>query len=241
MSLAELERIIGYTFRDQNLLRLAMSHPSLRYDGNTGVEECNQRLEFLGDAVIQLVISNTLYQRMHKQDEGLLTKLRATLVSARALAKVAREINLGPFLLLARSELANGGRERESALADAMEAMFGALFLDGGLNAATLVAERLFSAMVLDQESLVFVDDGNPKGQLQEIIQTLSNILPTYDVMEEAGPDHNKRFHVVAAWNGHVLGEGQGSSKRVAQAEAARTAVQNPRLREIVTGTAKAN
>lgn len=234
MALEELERIIGYTFRDRNLLRLAMSHPSLRYTGKAGVEECNQRLEFLGDAVLQLVISSALYGRLDKQDEGLLTKLRATIVSARALAKIAREIDLGRFLLLARSETANGGRDRESALADAVESMFGALFLDGGLDAATAAADRLFSSMITDQQSLVFVDDGNPKGQLQEIIQGMSHTLPVYDVKEECGPDHNKFFHVVALWNGKVLGEGRGSSKRNAQAEAARAALKNPNLREVV-------
>ncbi len=231
----ELESIIGYTFRDKSLLRLAMSHPSLRYNGNSGVETCNQRLEFLGDAVVQLVISNTLYVQMDKQDEGLLTKLRATLVSARALAKIAREINLGKFLLLARSETANGGRERESALADAMEAMFGALFLDGGLPAATGAAERLFGTMLTEQQQIISVDDGNPKGQLQEIVQALSGILPSYDLQEEAGPDHQKCFRVAVTLNGILLGEGQGNSKRTAQAEAARAAIQNPRLRELAT------
>lgn len=232
----ELERILGYTFRDQKLLRLAMAHPSLRYGGNTGVEECNQRLEFLGDSVIQLVISNALYHRLDKHDEGTLTKLRATLVSAKALAKVARNINLGRFLVLARSELASGGRDRDSSLADAVEAMFGALFLDGGLLAATQVASMLFATMIAEQQDLVFVDDGNPKGQLQEITQRVSNVLPEYVLQEERGPDHNKFFHIVVSWNGQMLGEGKGNSKRVAQAEAARAAVANPLLREMIAG-----
>lgn len=228
--LDQLEQLLGYKFRDQQLLKLAMLHPSMRFGGRAGVEASNQRLEFLGDAVVQLVISETIYHRLQNQAEGLLTKLRSNVVSEYALARIARQLDMGKFLILARSELANGGRDRDSILADAVEALFGALYLDGGLPAAQDVASRLFSDTIDDRQSQVFVDDGNPKGQLQELTQRINGTLPIYNVTESTGPEHAKFFRVVVEWNGASIGEGSGPNKRVAQARAAREALRHSSL-----------
>lgn len=232
-----LEKIIGYTFKQPELLRTAFTHGSLRYEKTSRLPD-NQRLEFLGDAVLQLVVSDVIYHRLDSTDEGGMTKLRATLVSAKALARVARANNFGKFLLMGRSEEVSGGRERESSLADVVEAMLGAVFLDGGFQAATQVVRHLFTDLVNEKERMLASDDGNPKGRLQEIVQVDTHLLPEYEITSEFGPDHNKRFQASVSWNGLVLGKGAGRTKRDAEAEAARIAIEYPELTKIVAAYA---
>lgn len=224
-----LESVFGYTFRDRALLTEALTHASLGYESQHSQPD-NQRLEFLGDAVIQLLLSELLYQRYREADEGLLTKTRAQLVSTKALAKIARGIHLGGFLLMGRGEESHGGRERDSSLADALEAIAGAVFLDGGMEAARHLAQRLFTA---ELESLGATPvDQNPKGQLQEMLQAISPQSPSYRIIEESGPDHAKSFVAIVLWDGRELGRGLGRSKKEAEVDAARVALQSASLTE---------
>ncbi len=228
-----LESIINYRFRNPQNLRQALTHASLRYEGATTASLDNQRLEFLGDAVLQLVISEQLFQRLPTSDEGGLTKMRATVVSSKALAQVARELDLGRFIIMGRGEEASGGRNRDSVLADVVEALFGAAYLDGGLEAARGVILTLLGSSVANQKQSK-LDELNPKGRLQEIVQDLSSILPSYQIVREHGPDHNKHFMASVSWNGQLLGEGAGRSKKEAEIAAANAALQNPQLKVIV-------
>lgn len=217
-----LEARIGHQFNDRSLLNQALTHASLGYETQHAQPD-NQRLEFLGDAVIQLLLSEILFQRFLDADEGLLTKVRAQLVSTKALARVARQIQLGGFLLMGRGEESHGGRERDSSLADAMEALVGGVFLDGGMDAARCVAQRIFLPEIQKLgESPV---DQNPKGQLQEILQAVSTQSPSYRIVDQSGPDHSKSFVAVVVWAGRELGRGLGKSKKEAEVEAARAAL----------------
>jgi len=222
-----LETILGHTFKDQALLRLALTHASISYE-NQRSQDDNQRLEFLGDAVLQLALSHFLYQRLPQADEGVLTKSRAHLVSTKALARLARRLGLGRYLIMGRGEEANGGRERDSSLADVVEAIAGAVYLDAGLGAAEALVTLLF------EEELELACKGelepNPKGQLQEQIQAFSQISPTYAIMSEEGPDHAKLFVASVSWMNHVLGEGTGRSKKEAETNAAQQALDTPGL-----------
>lgn len=218
-----LESILGHHFQDPALLTQALTHASLGYETQR-TQPDNQRLEFLGDAVIQLLLSELLFQRYSEADEGLLTKVRAQLVSTKALARVARRIQLGGFLLMGRGEESHGGRERDSSLADALEAVAGAVFLDGGMEAARGLATRLFHPEIelLGDEP----DDQNPKGQLQERLQAISPESPKYRIVEQSGPDHAKSFVAAVTWGGRELGRGLGKSKKEAEVEAARSALE---------------
>ncbi|GEP40817.1 ribonuclease III [Brevifollis gellanilyticus] len=218
-----LESVLGHSFRDRSLLTEALTHASLGYETQR-TQPDNQRLEFLGDAVLQLLLSEILFDRYKDADEGLLTKTRAQLVSTKALAKVARGIQLGGFLLMGRGEESHGGRERDSSLADALEAVAGAVFIDGGMEAARHMAKRLFTAEI---ESLgASPVDQNPKGQLQEMLQAISPQSPSYRIIHESGPDHAKSFVAIVQWDGRELGRGHGRSKKEAEVEAARVALE---------------
>lgn len=218
-----LESVLGHNFRDRALLTEALTHASLGYETQR-TQPDNQRLEFLGDAVIQLLLSELLFQRYPSADEGLLTKTRAQLVSTKALARVARAIQLGGFLLMGRGEESHGGRERDSSLADALEAIAGAVFQDGGMDAARRMAQRLFAE---ELESLGATPvDQNPKGQLQEMLQAISPQSPSYRIISESGPDHAKSFVAIVLWDGRELGRGLGRSKKEAEVDAARVALE---------------
>ena len=226
-----LESRLKYRFRRSQLLEEAMSHASLRYETKRNAMD-NQRLEFLGDAVLQLVLSEMLFHKLPGEDEGLLTKLRTRLVSEPALARVARTLKLGESLLLGRSEETNGGRERSSTLADAMEAVIGAVFLDGGIEAA-----RSFILGAMNSEIQSVLDspvEVNPKGQLQEIIQGFGVEPPSYQTIGSEGPDHMKKFCCAVSFQGRELGRGEGMNKKDAEAEAARMALEGPALKEVV-------
>lgn len=213
---------MGFFFRDVSLLRLALTHPSVAHEQGTVVQH-NQRLEFLGDAVLQLVLTRVLYERFADFGEGPLTKARAQLVNRRSLAEHGRRIGLGEFLVLSRGEELNRGRERPSTLADAFEALLGAIFLDSGFEEA--------DKFILSQFSDVFNELGvipnldNPKGELQEILQSKSPEPPHYQLVSVRGPDHDRIFECAVFYRGEELGRGTGKSKKEAESLAALNAL----------------
>jgi ribonuclease-3 len=211
---------LGYTFRDAGLLSRALTHTSYAYEQGLGPGACNQRLEFLGDAVLELCISDWLYSRFPAMTEGKLTKNRASLVCEPTLAALAREIKLGDCLLLGHGEAKSGGRERDSLLADAMEALFGAIYLDGGPDAAYGVILRLFAPFA--REGALLRDN---KTTLQEILQKNSRETAVYIIVDESGPPHKRAFTAQVTHQGRVLGEGTGNSKKEAEQMAAGVAL----------------
>ena len=225
--LAALQVRLGYTFRDKKLLRLALTHPSVAHELGTPVQH-NQRLEFLGDAVLQLALTRELYERFPDFDEGPLTKARAKLVNRRTLGTHGRALGLGQHLVLSRGEEAHGGRERSSALADACEAVIGAIFLDGGYEAAREFILREFSAGLSDLGVIPTLE--NPKGELQEFLQARSPEAPRYHVVATSGPDHDRVFECTVHHAGVELARGAGKSKKAAESEAALAALK--KLRE---------
>jgi ribonuclease III len=189
-----LQQQLRYTFHDPALLELALTHPSIvREEG--AVLQHNQRLEFLGDAVLQLVLTRELYEKFPKAGEGALTKARAQMVNHRTLAEQARRVHLGDYLRLSHGEEINGGRQRASALADAFEALMGALFLDGGFETAREFILWQFREAFGALEVMPNLE--NPKGELQEILQAASSIPPAYSLAAVSGPDHDRVFECV--------------------------------------------
>ena len=182
---ADLQTRLGYTFRDEGLLRLALTHPSVAHESGEPTAH-NQRLEFLGDAVLQLILTHELYEKFPAFDEGPLTKARAKLVNRRTLAEHARALGLGAHLILSRGEETSGGRERASTLADAFEALLGAIFLDGGFDAAREFVLREFGAAFGKLSVPPTIE--NPKGELQELLQARSPEAPEYHVLSATGP-----------------------------------------------------
>ena len=232
-----LEERIGYKFRNSLLLAEALTHPSLRHETHRGHFD-NQRLEFLGDAVLQLVITEHLYGYFTAEAEGKLTKLRARLVSREALAIHAAAMDLGKYLMMGRGEEASGGRGRNSTLADAFEALVGAIYLDSDLaTARKFILEQAAADLAQLVEEPV---DVNPKGQLQELLQAISPRSPVYEVMSQTGPEHSKTFIVRAVWEGVELGQGTGKSKKQAETAAAIEAM-NARRWETAAVKAEAN
>lgn len=220
---AFLQTRLGYTFRNLGLLRLALTHPSVAHEAGTAMQH-NQRLEFLGDAVLQLVLTRELYERFPEFNEGPLTKARARLVNRRALAFHGRVLGLGEELILSRGEEANGGRERASTLADAFEAVLGAVFLDGGYEAAREFILREFHKPI--SHLTISSDFDNPKGELQELLQARQAGAPQYQIVSTTGPDHDREFECTVHHNGIELARGRGKSKKEAEAEAAFAALQ---------------
>jgi ribonuclease-3 len=219
-----LEKRIDYKFRNSLLLAEALTHPSLAYETQKPHFD-NQRLEFLGDAVLQLVLTDELYHLFPKFAEGRLTKLRSRLVSRKALEKYAISFKLGNYLMIGKGEEASGGRNRASTLADAFEALIGAIYLDG-----TITAAREFILNVCREEvSHVAATpiEINPKGELQEILQGLSTRSPSYRIISQEGPDHCRIFKASVEWSGQILGTGIGQSKKEAEALAATDALKN--------------
>jgi len=225
-ALAELQIRLGHSFRDENLLRLALTHPSVAHEANTALTH-NQRLEFLGDSVLGLVLSRELFEKFPTADEGALTKSRAKLVNAGSLAARARELGLGAHLILSRGEENTGGRERASALADAFEALLGAIFLDGGFEAARAFVLREFAT---DFTALAEgTDFQNPKGELQELLQSRSPRAPEYEFISASGPDHDRVFECAVRHDGVELARGTGKSKKNAESVAALEALKKLR------------
>jgi len=209
---------LGYNFRDESLLRLALTHPSIAHELEIVVQH-NQRLEFLGDAVLGLVLTRELYHRFPDLGEGPLTKARAQLVNQRMLAEQSRRLGLGEFLIMSRGELTHGGRERSSTLADAYEAIVGAIFLDGYYESAREFVLRCFHDSF--GEFTAIPNLSNPKGELQEMLQAKSSEAPRYEIMSASGPDHDRDFECAVFHEGREIGRGRGKSKRAAESEAA--------------------
>ncbi len=225
-SLAELQERLGYPFRDEHLLCLALTHPSVAHEQNTPTPH-NQRLEFLGDAVLGVVLTQQLYEKFPDADEGALTKARAKLVNASSLSDHGRALNLGAHLILSRGEENTGGRERASTLADAFEAVLGAIFLDGGFAAARDFILREFSAKFGEVGLLPGIE--NPKGELQELLQARSATAPEYQLIAANGADHDRDFECAVLHEGAELARGHGKSKKAAEMAAAVTALRKLR------------
>ena len=213
-----LEGRLGYKFRNGLLLAEALTHPSLSLERRDFPFD-NQRLEFLGDAVLQLVITEQLYRLFPDFSEGRLTKLRTRIVSRPALKQLALNIGLGECLMMGRGEESSGGRERASTLADAFESIVGAIYLDGGFDAARNFLMRAtldeFERIADDPEEI------NPKGVLQEVLQSIRPEAPGYETIESEGPAHSRIFLCRVVWHGSELGRGRGMSKKQAQVAAA--------------------
>lgn len=220
--LAALQSRLAYTFRDEALLRLALTHPSVAHEQGMPVQH-NQRLEFLGDAVLQLALTRELYEKFPDLSEGPLTKARAKLVNRRTLAVHGRVLGLGEHLIVSRGEELHGGRERPSALADAYEALVGAIFLDGGFEIARQFILREFR-VGFGQLTVVPILE-NPKGELQEFLQARSTEPPQYSVVSASGPDHDRVFECTVHHGGVELARGTGKSKKAAESEAALAAL----------------
>lgn len=215
----KLEKSLGYSFRKKPLLMTALLHRSLRFERG-GVIEDNQRLEFLGDAALTLVTGDYLYKNFPKLREGDMTMLRSRLASGKALAQIGESIQLGDWLQLGRGEQKSGGHRRPSNIADALEAVIGAAYLDGHMKAVTRIFEKLFLKLLEGVKSADSFED-NPKGRLQEVAQRRWRTNPCYRVVRQSGPAHRRVFYVHVQINEMVLGSGHGLSKRDAEQNAA--------------------
>lgn len=218
--LAALEERLGVRFRDRSLLDLALRHGSFSHERGRDPAKSYERLEFLGDAVLSLVVSDDLYRRRPDMDEGGLAKHRARLVNEGALASVARRLNLGRYLLLGKGEEKGGGRHRPSMLADAVEAVIGAVYIDSGYGVSHAVVSRWLGDMAEDIQRST--DDF--KSQLQERLQRRGQ-MPRYRITQEEGPDHARTFVAAVEAGGKALGEGRGKSKKEAEMAAAAEAL----------------
>ncbi len=218
----DLEAAIGYKFKNITLLQNALTHSSYANEYFRNSLKSNERLEFLGDSVLGMVVAEHLYKTFPDRLEGDLTRMRADMVCEASLAKIAERINLGEYLLLGHGEEQSGGRNRPSILADAVESVLAACFLDGGMAAAEAFI-RKFVLCNVPQSKLRNVDY---KTALQELVQQKKNQQISYQLVEESGPDHNKSFCVEVMLNGTVVGKGTGSSKKRAEQDAARIAME---------------
>ncbi len=232
---AQLEGRLEYRFKDRELLRLSLTHPSVAHEQGLPIQT-NQRLEFLGDAVLQLALTHELYDKFPTFGEGPLTKARAKLVNRRSLAERARHLGLGRYLILSRGEEISGGRERLSALADTFEALLGAIFLDGGFEAARGFILRQFLAAFGQLSAIPVLE--NPKGELQEYLQSFSSESPRYHVVSVSGPDHDRSFECTVHHSGVELARGHGKSKKAAESEAALAALKKLKEKRAAEETA---
>ncbi|EOD01236.1 ribonuclease III [Caldisalinibacter kiritimatiensis] len=222
--ISKIQKSIKYTFNDSDILIRALTHSSFANEHKDLNIKYNERLEFLGDSVLSIVVSDYIFDKYPNYPEGELSKLRATVVCETVLATVAKKLSLGEYLLLGKGEEVTGGRERVSILADALEALIASIYLDGGLECT-----RKF---VLDNLS-IFIEkavEGNLitdyKTQLQEFLQRTTKEEIKYKVIKEEGPDHNKKFYVQVSVGNNVLGKGSGKSKKIAEQNAAKEALE---------------
>jgi len=219
----KLEALLGVNFKTPKLLELSLIHASYAAESPQNGLGHNERLEFLGDAVLELVVSEFLYDQFPGEPEGILTNWRSILVNAVQLAKVAKDLQLNEFIQLSRGEAKAEGALKESILANTFEAVVGALYLDQGYKAAKQFIGRVLLAQ-LDQ-ILITAHEYNPKGYFQEEAQRRLGITPTYEVLEESGPDHTKHFVIGAYLNTQLVAKGEGPSKQQAQQDAAKQAI----------------
>jgi ribonuclease III len=223
LDLKGLERVLKYQFKDSALARTAMTHRSYLHASPGRSGESNERMEFLGDSVVGLAVNEFLYNKFPKLREGELTKMKSLLVSRVILSRAATAMGLGNFVLLSEAEKESGGRNRASILADTLEGIIGAVYLDGGLEPARKLTERLLLREV--HEILSDANLANYKSMLQEYVQGEFKTHPQYRISSENGPDHQKLFAVEVVVNGRTLGRGHGSNKKEAEQEAARDAL----------------
>jgi ribonuclease-3 len=218
----DLENAIGYSFRNISLLQNALTHSSYANERWHNSLLSNERLEFLGDSVLGMLVAEYLYSTFPDRPEGELTRMRADMVCEGTLAAVATRIGIGEHLMLGHGEERFGGRTRNSILADAMESVIAAAFLDGGLEAAKGIVRKF----ILVEVPVKRMHNMDYKTQLQELVQQKKNQVIAYALVGESGPDHDKVFHVEVSLNGNVVGQGSGSSKKRAEQDAARAAVE---------------
>ena len=220
---ASLEKTLAYRFNNQDLLIEALSHSSFVNEQPLKDLRDNERLEFLGDAVLNLVVGHVLMDRFPDINEGDLSRLRAQIVNESQLATIAREIELGGFIQLGKGEIQTNGREKNSILANTLEALIAAVYLDGGFNAAfDFIVTQFDTPLNIEAVSDIH---GDYKSRLQELVQVTSTHIPQYQVVEESGPDHEKTFHTQLQV-GNIQTEGSGRSKKLAEQDAARKALE---------------
>ena len=218
----DLEDAIGYRFNNLGLLQNALTHSSYANERYHNSLLSNERLEFLGDSILGMVVAEHLFRTFPDRPEGELTRMRADMVCEQSLAAVAQRINAGEHLLLGHGEEQGGGRNRPSILADAVESIIAAAFLDGGMQAA----EGFISKFILCNVPVSKLKNEDFKTALQELVQQKKNQILSYALVEESGPDHDKQFRVGVSLNGKVLGIGNGRSKKRAEQDAARVALE---------------
>lgn len=224
MSLEQIQDKMGVRFRDVKLLELALTHTSFVHERKLNFEDSNERLEFLGDAVLGVCMAEMLVKSFPNEPEGTLSKRRAALVNQKQLEKLARGLNLGAYLRLGKGEEKTGGREKSSLLADAFEAVIGAVYLDQGLLVVQDLLSRLFAELIPVSKKVETSQDY--KTRLQEYYQRQFHASPRYILVKETGPDHAKTFEVRIEFSGEVLASGLGRSKREAEQTAAKSAFQ---------------
>lgn len=224
-----LEETIGYEFKDKELLCVALTHSSYINDHKLSKTMDYERTEFLGDAVLELVTSEYLYKKFPNKNEGNMTKTRASMVCEKALAITAREIGLGKFIRLGFGEEKSGGRQRESIIADVVESIIGAIYLDSGLEEA----KKFIHRFVLDdfENKSMFYDC---KSTLQELVQKDNTHHLEYTILSQSGPDHNKTFEAAAVLDGKIIGRGTGRTKKDAQQNAAYAAILDIKSRKVL-------
>ncbi|MFH1654102.1 MAG: ribonuclease III [Pseudomonadota bacterium] len=222
--LKKFEKVIGYRFKNKALLKRALSHKSYVNELGLPAFESNERLEYLGDAVLELSISHLLINKFKEKPEGELSKMRAAVVNEEILANLAREISLGQMLFLGRGEDNTGGREKPSILSDAFEAVLGAIYLDRNYEKAKKVVERLWCDLLEETGAEGFIRDY--KTRAQEVFQSKFRSVPHYKLVKQSGPDHSKTFEVELFVQERLMGKGAGKSKKSAEQEAARAALE---------------
>ncbi len=219
----KIKKIIDYEFKDKALLRCSLTHRS--YSAENNLRYDNQRLEFLGDAVLEIILSEYLFKRYPKSQEGDMTKMRSAMVQQDALATLARKIDLGKFFIIGKGELETGGSDRDSSLADLFEALTGAFYLDAGLKRTEQFIIPLIEAVFPEPKQLL--SNLNPKGNLQEYAQRQWNCPPEYSIIKTSGPDHNPRYTVkVSVAVPKLSAIGEAGSRKQAESEAARLLLQ---------------
>lgn len=230
MDLQQLEPLLGHSFSNQSLLVQALTHPSFLHESGDPGNGDYQRLEFLGDSILGMLLAEMLYLRYPDWDEGSLSRLRSRLAGQDLLADRARMMGLGDFILLGRGEEQSAGSAKDSILADVLESLLAAVYLDAGLDAARKLVERLFAGLAAEPQKLTLGRDS--KSELQELFSACGASVPEYRLVEESGPPHDRIFHFRIMLDGRCVGEGRGKSKKNAQQAAAAQALDNIKIVE---------
>ena len=224
MKLDEIEKSIGYVFKNKELLKKALTHTSYAYENRV---ESNEKLEFLGDSILEFISSKYIYQKYTELKEGEMTKVRAAVVCEKSLYKIAKMHNFSDFLYLGKSEKRTGGNQRPAILADSVEAVIAAIYLDGGIEEVEkFIVNNLKEEIEIATKH---VGDKDYKTVLQEKLQIHGDVKIEYIIIKESGPDHDKTFEAEVKYNGKILAEGKGNTKKEAQMQAAKKALENLR------------